>query len=66
MLMWGVGKDEMKGKHVLLTTVIQYLYMFRLRRRFVMQNFKHIPTNGSSNGSSSEKLEECPSSFQRI
>ena len=22
MLMWGVGKDEMKGKHVLLTTVI--------------------------------------------
>ena len=22
MVMWGVGKDEMKGKHVLLTTVI--------------------------------------------
>ena len=23
MLMWGVGKDEMKGKHVLLTTLFQ-------------------------------------------
>jgi len=22
MLMWGAGKDEMKGKHVLLTTCI--------------------------------------------
>ena len=24
MVMWGVGKDEMKGKHVLLTTTILY------------------------------------------
>ena len=23
MLMWGVGKDEMKGKHVLPTTMYQ-------------------------------------------
>lgn len=28
------------------------------RRRFVMQNFKHIPVNGSSGSSSSDKLEE--------
>ena len=26
MLMWGVGKDEMKGKHVLPTTSI-YIYI---------------------------------------
>ena len=28
MLMWGVGKDEMKGKHVLLTTVIHHMNFF--------------------------------------
>ena len=27
MLMWGVGKDEMKGKHVLPTTVISLCYV---------------------------------------
>ena len=26
MLMWGVGKDEMKGKHVLPTTIL-YIYI---------------------------------------
>ena len=26
MVMWGVGKDEMKGKHVLLTT---YIYIYK-------------------------------------
>ncbi len=28
MLMWGVGKDEMKGKHVLLTTIYVYVYIY--------------------------------------
>ena len=33
MLMWGVGKDEMKGKHVLLTTYIHiYIFMYAIEK----------------------------------